>query len=89
MYKTFISGRGYVGEWSLDEINQYKKELRKEAKRVLKEKNAHHVVYNITIHKDGEIDKVYFYMLPMEEDEFFKKIGELKGDFTIGAVHKF
>ena len=30
MYKTFISGRGYVGEWSLDEINQYKKELRKE-----------------------------------------------------------
>lgn len=48
MYKTFISGRGYVGEWSLDEINQYKKELRKEAKTVLKEQNADHVVYNMT-----------------------------------------
>jgi len=89
MYKTFISGRGYVGEWELDDINEYKRQLRKGAKRVLKEKNADHVVYNMTTYKDGQIDKVYFYMLPMEEDEFFKKIGELKGDFTIGAVHRF
>lgn len=34
--KTFISGQGYVGEWELHEINQYKRQLRKEAKRVLK-----------------------------------------------------
>jgi len=87
--KTFISGQGYVGEWELDKVNEYKRQLRKEAKRVLKEKNADHVVYNMTMYKDGQPDKVYFYMLPMGEDEFFKKIGELKGDFTIGAVHRF
>ena len=64
------------------------REFEKEAKKVLEETGADHVVYAVKYYDDDEaLEEIRFYMIPMADEEFRKDVAGKPG-IRVYALHK-
>lgn len=70
--------------WRDIQLNLQKFE--QEAKKLLDETGADHVVYGMKIYEDGHLKEARFYLQPMSEEEF-DRVASLSG-VIVYALHK-
>lgn len=70
--------------WRDIQLNLQKFE--QEAKKLLEETGADHVVYGMKIYEDGRLKEARFYLQPMNEEEF-ERVAKLRG-VVVYALHK-
>lgn len=70
--------------WRDIQLNLQKFE--QEAKKLLEETGADHVVYGMKIYEDGHLKEARFYLRPMNEEEF-ERVAKLRG-VVVYALHK-
>lgn len=76
-----------AGQMPISNIPETLRKFEKEAHALLKNVGADHVIYGWKQYDDnGNLEKVSFYMLPMDDDEFNSRIQKLGGQ--IYALHK-
>ena len=81
------AGMAEFGQGPLNKVVESIQQFGQEAKKVLKETGADHVVYAIKYLDDnGELDEVCFYMHPMTEEEFEKEVANKPG-VQVCALH--
>ena len=69
--------------WRDIQLNLQKFE--QEAKKLLEETGADHVVYGMKIYEDGHLKEARFYLQPMKEE--FERVAKLRG-VVVYALHK-
>lgn len=76
------------GQMPLKNVDGWLRKFAADAKKLLDETDADHVVYGLKIYDDdGDLDTVKFYMQPMTDNEFQEDVATLKG-VTVYALHK-
>ena len=81
-------GMTQFGQMPLREVAGHLRRFAEEAKRLLENTGADHVVYGMkTYDEDGTLEHVTFYLWPMNDEEFQSDVATLKG-VTIYALHK-
>ena len=81
------SGNFHNGDMTVREAQYWLGEFGQEAKEMVKEACAEHVVYGVKrFDENGALERVQFYLLPMNDADFHKMVGS--GDRTeVYAVH--
>ena len=81
-----------VGQMPLNDLERVLKEFGSEARKVLKETGADHVVYATKEYdEEDEVKEVNFYMIPLDDAEFHRRVKsfqETTPKSMIYAVHK-
>ena len=80
------NGRIERGQMRWQDIQLYLQKFEQEAKKLLDETGADHVVYGMKIYEDGHLKEVRFYLQPMSEEEF-DRVASLSG-VIVYALHK-
>jgi hypothetical protein len=72
------------------ELAQTKAIFQKNARKVLKQSGADHVVYcHIIYDEEGMVESARFYnALTMDDATFYERTSEISGNDYVGAVHK-
>lgn len=82
------AGMVEFGQGPLNKLEESIREFEKEAKKVLEDTGADHVVYAVKEYgKDDELDEIRFYMIPMSDEEFQKDVASQPG-LRVYALHK-
>jgi uncharacterized protein YbaA (DUF1428 family) len=77
-----------MGQGPINKLEESIREFEQEAKKVLEETGADHVVYAVKDHNDdGELDEIRFYMIAMGDEEFQKDVASKPG-LRVYALHK-
>nr|DAY55434.1 MAG TPA: hypothetical protein [Caudoviricetes sp.] len=79
-------GRIEGGQMRWRDIQLNLQKFEREAKKLLDETGADHVVYGMKLYEDGHLKEVRFYLQPMDEEEF-DRVARLKG-VMVYALHK-
>lgn len=81
-----------VGQMPLANLEGTLKEFGAEARKVLKETRADHVIYATKEYDEqDEVKEVHFYMLPLTDEEFHKRVANFQKTTPksmIYAAHK-
>lgn len=81
-------GMARFGEMQIECIEKELVEAAKEARKVLTESRADHVVYAVKRYNgEGKLEEVRFYMKPMDEETFQRDVATMK-NVVVYAVHK-
>ena len=80
------SGRIEGGQMRWRDIQLNLQKFEQEAKRLMVETGADHVVYGMKIYEDGHLKEARFYLQPMNEAEF-DRVASLSG-VIVYALHK-
>lgn len=76
------------GQMHLRDIPENLRKFAAQARAVLDETGADHVVYGLKVYdKDGDLEQVKFYMTPMTDKEFQEDVASLKG-CVVYAMHR-
>lgn len=76
------------GQMRVKEVDGHLREFAKEARKVMEETCADHVVYGMKLYDDdGDLEEVKFYMVPMNDSDFQSDVASLKG-CVIYALHR-
>lgn len=76
------------GQGPLNKLEESIREFEQEAKKVLEETGADHVVYAVKYYDDDEaLEEIRFYMIPMTDEEFQKDVAGKPG-IRVYALHK-
>lgn len=82
------AGMVEFGQGPINKLEESIREFEKEAKKVLEDTGADHVVYAVKEYgKDDELDEIRFYMIPMSDEEFQKDVASQPG-LRVYALHK-
>lgn len=82
------AGMVEFGQGPLNKLEESIREFEQEAKKVLEDTGADHVVYAVKYYDDnGELDEIRFYMIPMNDEEFDKDVASKPG-IRVYALHK-
>lgn len=82
------AGMVEFGQGPLNKLTESIQQFELEAKKVLEETGADHVVYAVKYLDDnGELEEIRFYMIPMTEEEFEKEVANKPG-IQVYALHK-
>lgn len=82
------AGMVEFGQGPLNKLEESIREFEKEAKKVLEDTGADHVVYAVKEYgDDDELDEIRFYMIPMSDEEFQKDVASKPG-LRVYALHK-
>lgn len=82
------AGMVEMGQGPLNKLEESIREFEQEAKKVLEETGADHVVYAVKDYDDdGELDEIRFYMIAMDDEEFQKDVASKPG-LRVYALHK-
>ena len=77
-----------MGQGPLNKLEESIQEFGQEAKKVLKETGADHVVYAVKDYDDdGGLDEIRFYMIAMDDEKFQKYVASKPG-LQVYALHK-
>ena len=75
------------GQMPIRDVASNLRKFEQEAKRILKETDADHVVYGVKYYNaDGNLDRVHFHLMAVT-DERFDSIARLS-DVVVCALHK-
>ena len=87
-FKIISLGVGRIegGQMRWRDIQLNLQKFEREAKKLLDETGADHVVYGMKLYEDGHLKEVRFYLQPMDEEEF-DRVARLKG-VMVYALHK-
>ena len=90
MSACFFDGKCFIGGVLKKNIPTYKRDYRASARDMLEMTGADHVLYCLIEYDDvGEMTSARFYSgVGMSDDEFYDSVGNMAGDFFVGAVHK-
>lgn len=81
-------GMTEFGQGPLNKLEESIQEFEREARKVMDETGADHVVYAVKYYDDdGELDEIRFYMIPMSDEEFQKDVAGKPG-IRVYALHK-
>lgn len=81
-------GMAEFGQGPLNKLEESIREFEKNAKKVLEETGADHVVYAVKYYDDnGGLEEIRFYMIPMTDEEFQKDVAGKPG-IRVYALHK-
>lgn len=81
------AGMVEFGQGPINKLEESIREFEKEAKKVLEETGADHVVYAVKYYDDDEaLDEIRFYMIPMADEEFQKDVASQVG-VRVYALH--
>ncbi len=75
-----------MGQMTLQDVQGNLQKFEQEARKVMDETGADHVVYGMKIYEDGHLKEVRFYLQPMSEEEF-DRVASLSG-VIVYALHK-
>jgi len=82
------AGMVEFGQGPLNKLEESIREFEQDAKKVLEDTGADHVVYAVKYYDDnGELDEIRFYMIPMTDEEFQKDVAGKPG-IRVYALHK-
>lgn len=82
------AGMVEFGQGPLNKLEESIREFEQEAKKVLEETGADHVVYAVKYYDDDEaLEEIRFYMIPMTDEEFQKDVAGKPG-IRVYALHK-
>ena len=75
------------GQGPLNKLEESIPEFEREARKVMEETKADHVVYAVKYYDDsGELEEIRFYMTPMTDKEFQKDVASMPG-VRVYALH--
>lgn len=77
-----------AGKMTLKQVQENLKRFERKAREILAETEADHVLYGVKRYgDDGELEKVSFYLEPMDEERFGRDVASIPG-VTVYAVHR-
>lgn len=75
------------GQMPMENVQKNLQTFETEARKILKETGADHVLYGVKLLGDDyEVEEVKFYLEPMTDEEFEKKVASIPG-VQVYAVH--
>jgi len=76
------------GQMPIKNVDKELYRFANEAANVLKSTGADHVLYGVKVYDENdELDEVKFYMLPMDDETFYKDVANKTG-VVVYALHK-
>ena len=76
------------GQMPAMDVDKYLRDFERQAKEVLEETGADHVLYGIKSYdNDGNLEEVRYYMIAMDDDRFEKDVASKPGA-TVYALHR-
>lgn len=83
------NGMVAFGQMPLRDVQHELQKFEAEARKILKNTGAAHVLYGVKHYDDdGALKQVRFYLEPMTEDEFEIDVAKRCAGLTVYAVHK-
>lgn len=77
-----------IGQMPARDVNKYLQDFERQAKEVLEETGADHVLYGVKGYDlDGELEEVRFYMIAMDDEQYERDVARKSG-VTVYALHR-
>lgn len=77
-----------AGRMTLKQVQENLQRFERKAREILSETGADHVLYGVKYYgNDGMLEKVGFYLEPMDDERFDRDVGNIS-NVTVYAAHK-